>query len=161
MEVRVFLCDRTWSKLQLNIVCDSVYMCVCLYTLCDASRARLPTWNTKAHSHSFISRSNQIQFAASPSPRPAEAALALPRFRHTILCIYRHKSRVWTCIWVRRARVAPVISRESESASRHGTRRAPGHSSILQLLIQTLISPRQTLAQSAQCRPWLVRQTDQ
>lgn len=41
------------------------------------------------------------------------------------------------------------------------TRRASGISDLLQLLIQTLISPPQTLAQLAECCLWLLRQTDQ
>lgn len=41
------------------------------------------------------------------------------------------------------------------------TMRASGPSAFLQLLIQTLISTPQTLVQLVQCRPWLVRQTDQ
>lgn len=62
-----------------------------------------------------------------------------------------------------RGRGAEVISRGSESASvvNPGLGHAPGFRGLLRLLIQTLISPPQTPAQSAQCRPWLVSQTDQ
>lgn len=68
--------------------------------------------------------------------------------------------RVHVCV---RERDAEVISQGSESASvvNPGLGHAPGFRGLLQLLIQTLISPPQTPAQSAQCRPWLVSQTDQ
>lgn len=68
--------------------------------------------------------------------------------------------RVHACVC---ERDAEVISQGSESASvvNPGLGHAPGFRGLLQLLIQTLISPPQTPAQSAQCRPWLVSQTDQ
>lgn len=117
-----------------------------------------PLGNTGVHSHSFIYSFNQVQFSVSPCLL-GEAALTFTQFHHTILCICSHKSRVWTFIWVWGTGEAPLNSREGESTGVADLE--PGCCDLPQLLIQTLISPTQTLAKLAQCRLRLVMQTDQ